>query len=154
MASYVAFALSDVFLPVCIPFYEFRHYHMTNVWSSPFAKWCMSRLQSFRNISSVTLNDSQEQPPPHHAAAIMWETARGFLISITVILDIFRHLHISQTQRLGNWICFVGFQLLTAVLIKSTTISWDVTLCCPVEVHRRFAGSVPPSLGRKSRPSK
>jgi hypothetical protein len=35
---------------------------------------------------------------------------------------------------------FVGFEVLTAVFMKSS-IFWDVTLCSPLKVNRRFGGT-------------
>jgi hypothetical protein len=32
---------------------------------------------------------------------------------------------------------YVGFEILTAVVMKST-ISWDITPCCPLKFNRRF----------------
>jgi hypothetical protein len=34
----------------------------------------------------------------------------------------------------------VGFEVLTAVVMKST-IFWDITSCCPLSVNRRFGGT-------------
>jgi hypothetical protein len=36
--------------------------------------------------------------------------------------------------------CIVGFEVLTAVVIKST-IFWDITPCSPLGVNRRFGGT-------------
>jgi hypothetical protein len=35
---------------------------------------------------------------------------------------------------------FVGFEVLTAVVMKST-IFWDITPCSPLSVNRRFGGT-------------
>jgi hypothetical protein len=35
---------------------------------------------------------------------------------------------------------YVGFEVLTAVVMKST-IFWDITPCCPLKVNRRFGGT-------------
>jgi hypothetical protein len=37
---------------------------------------------------------------------------------------------------------FVGFEVLTAVVVKSS-IFWDVTPCGPFKVNRRFGGAYP-----------
>jgi hypothetical protein len=35
---------------------------------------------------------------------------------------------------------FAGFEVLTAVVMKSS-LFWDITPCCPLEVNRRFRGT-------------
>jgi hypothetical protein len=35
---------------------------------------------------------------------------------------------------------FVGFEVLTAVVMKRS-ILWDIMTCCPLEVKRRFGGT-------------
>jgi hypothetical protein len=39
---------------------------------------------------------------------------------------------------------YVGFEVFTAVVMKST-IFWDITLCSPLSVNRRFGRTQPPS---------
>jgi hypothetical protein len=48
----------------------------------------------------------------------------------------------------------LGFEVLTAVVMRST-IFWDITVCSPLSVNRRFGGNIlPPSSGSKNKPSK
>jgi hypothetical protein len=45
-------------------------------------------------------------------------------------------------KRLGNTgLDLVGFEVLTAVVMKST-IFWDITPCSPLSVSRRFGGTL------------
>jgi hypothetical protein len=45
-----------------------------------------------------------------------------------------------------------GFEVLTTVVINST-VFWDITLCSPLRVNRRFGGTSPPCSG-SNKPSK
>jgi hypothetical protein len=49
---------------------------------------------------------------------------------------------------------FVGFEILTAVVVKNT-IFWDITPCIPLSVNRRFGGTYRLHLqGQKNKLSK
>jgi hypothetical protein len=51
-------------------------------------------------------------------------------------------------------IIFVGFEVFTTVVMKST-IFWDITPCSPLKVYRRFGGTYRLHLqGRKNKLSK
>jgi hypothetical protein len=52
-----------------------------------------------------------------------------------IIKDIKRH-----SSRFTNGIYFVGFEVLTAVVMKSY-IFWDIMLCSPLKVNRRYGGT-------------
>jgi hypothetical protein len=52
----------------------------------------------------------------------------------------------------GQIFFYVGFEVLTAVVMKNT-IFWDITPCSPLKVNRRFGGTLP-SSGSKNKPSK
>jgi hypothetical protein len=58
---------------------------------------------------------------------------------------------LSSFQKSGTNLNDVGFEVLTAVVMKST-IFWDITLFSPLEVNLRF-GRTPPSSGSKNKPS-
>jgi hypothetical protein len=44
----------------------------------------------------------------------------------------------------------VGWEFLTAVVMKSTTVFWDITPCSPLRVNRRFGGTYCLNLGLPS----
>jgi hypothetical protein len=48
---------------------------------------------------------------------------------------------------------YVGFEILTEVVMKST-IFWDITLCSTLKKNRRFGGTLPSSSGSKNKASK
>jgi hypothetical protein len=48
----------------------------------------------------------------------------------------------------------VGFEVLTAVAMKCTTIFWDIPPCSPLKVNRYLGGTSPPSSGSKNKQSK
>jgi hypothetical protein len=57
-------------------------------------------------------------------------------------------------QRSENMFHFVGFEVFTAVIMKST-IFWDITLCSPLSVNRSFGATYRLHfLGRKNKFSK
>jgi hypothetical protein len=48
---------------------------------------------------------------------------------------------------------FVGFEVLTEVVVKST-VFWDRTPCSPMKVSQYFGGTFPPFSWLKNKPSK
>jgi hypothetical protein len=51
---------------------------------------------------------------------------------------------LTHTQSVYHFQFFVGFEVLTAVVMKGTTF-WNITLCSLLSVNRRFGG-MPPAL--------
>jgi hypothetical protein len=49
--------------------------------------------------------------------------------------------HFTSIFRVEDEDYYVGFEVLTAVIMKST-IFWDITLCSPLSVNRRFGGNI------------
>jgi hypothetical protein len=40
------------------------------------------------------------------------------------------------------------------VVVMKSTIFWDIMMCSPLKVNRRFRGTSPPSSGSKNKPIK
>jgi hypothetical protein len=49
-------------------------------------------------------------------------------------------LQLNSQETISYDISLVGFQILTAVFMKSS-IFWDITPCTPLKVNRRFGGT-------------
>jgi hypothetical protein len=59
-----------------------------------------------------------------------------------------------SVQMFLNGLYFVGFEVLTPVVMKSS-IFWDITPCSPLTSQLMFRRSIPPpSSGSKNKPSK
>jgi hypothetical protein len=71
-------------------------------------------------------------PHPILSFSLSLSTPPLYLLSLS--------LSLLQVRGLVNIYYFIGFEVLTAVIMKST-IFWDITPCSPLKVNRRFGGT-------------
>jgi hypothetical protein len=96
--------------------------------------------------------------PPSHEVAL--KIPYPFMLSANLSLSFIPFIHrlcilteifhsfpqsLQENKRIET---YIGFEVLTSVVMKST-ICWDLTPCSPLCVNRRFGGTSPPSSGLK-----
>jgi hypothetical protein len=123
----------------------------------PQNSWCLDR-------------DSNRKPPEHESSLLpLRQSVRGLFIILAILIirrrrriaavavTAYSVLHMLPER--GRWASKteknkVGFEVLTAVVMKST-IFWDISTCSPLSVNRLFGGIYCFHLqGRKNKPNK
>jgi hypothetical protein len=97
----------------------------------------------FRHLQVLDYWDSVEKKSPSQCRHSLFSLIFLWLLSLCALVSYFKRDKY-----------YVGFEVLTAVVMKNT-IFWDMTLCSPLSVNRRFGGTYRLHLqGRRNKLSK
>jgi hypothetical protein len=63
-----------------------------------------------------------------------------FCLFVVYLIMFFQPPHVTWLVALNQMVRYVGFEVLNAVVMNST-IFWDITICSPLSINRRFVGT-------------